>query len=86
MTTPNEIRKAAFVETEKDRKAAFERWLDDPLVRLVMSTIGQANPPEALVALLEGAFNAGFGVGVEVGVAQIITTVMRAQTQVEKEK
>jgi hypothetical protein len=79
-----DMRKTALTSSEADRKAAFGAYLEDPVVRVMMSTIDSGSIPEALRALLEGAFNAGFAVGIEVGIVEIVSKVMRQHEDQKK--
>lgn len=45
------------------KKAAFDRWLTEPMVRMGMSMIPAGEHPDGLRMLLESAFEAGFHVG-----------------------
>jgi hypothetical protein len=46
------------------KKTGFEKWLDEPMVRMGMSIIPAGERPESLKLLLQSAFDAGYGVGV----------------------
>jgi len=78
MNNFGDIRKSALSDSDAERKQAFAKYLDDPVVRVVMASIDPGSMPDALRALLEGAFNAGFGMGIEVGIVEIVSKVMRA--------
>lgn len=45
------------------KKAGFDRWLDDPMVRMGMSMIPSGERADGLRMLLQSAFEAGYGVG-----------------------
>jgi hypothetical protein len=62
---------------ESDRKRAFEKWLDDPMVRLGLSLIPAGEHQDALQMLLRSAFEAGSGQGVSSVVATMVEGMIK---------
>lgn len=59
MKSPSE-----FEADQKSRqKDGFDRWMDQPATRMMMSMIPPSERPEVLETLLKETFNAGFGAG-----------------------
>ena len=49
---------------EDDIKEQFEKWLQQPLVKMLISTIPQPEGnPEGVTMLLRACFEAGYGAG-----------------------
>lgn len=59
------IEKDAAREARKESKfkAAFDKWLSEPMTRMGMSMVPAAEKQEALLLLLRSAFNAGTEAG-----------------------
>ena len=56
----------------QEKDAAFEKWLADPTVKVLMSLVPQSDAhPEAVSTLMRNAFNAGESFGA-VGVATMM--------------
>jgi hypothetical protein len=71
--------KAAELErrAESQKKEAFERWLDDPMVRMGMSMIPPGERAEGLRMLLQSAFNTGFGAGSGLMLATMMEVIVK---------
>lgn len=56
---------AATQERKSDeaKKTMFAKWLDEPMVRMGLSTIPAGDRADALRLLLQSAFDAGFQAG-----------------------
>lgn len=63
---------------ERINKAAFERWLAEPAVRLGMSLIPPGDHHDALKLLMESAFMAGAAVGGSAFVAELAERIMES--------
>lgn len=58
-TTVNEME----AKSAARRKSAFDRWMDQPATRMMMSMIPAAEKREVLETLLQETFNSGFQAG-----------------------
>lgn len=55
-----------LIEEQKSKarhKAAFDKWLDEPMVRMGMSMVPAGDHKDTLQMLLRSAFDAGVGCG-----------------------
>jgi hypothetical protein len=60
----NEQRRAKDkADRERGTNEGFAGWMAKPETKLILSTIPQSQPPEAVQTLLRSAFDAGVGVG-----------------------
>ena len=48
------------IKAARDKKAAFDRWMKEPMTRMVIS---QLPPNEQLEVILKAAFESGFNAG-----------------------
>lgn len=65
MTLENHFEKAQVrkEKSEKRKNEAFHNFLDAPLTRMGISSLGEAGKNESFNLLLSAAFDAGFGAG-----------------------
>jgi hypothetical protein len=70
---------------ERERKSAikkrvgFEKWLDEPMVRLGLSMIPAGDKADALKMLLQSAFDAGYAVGCSDVVGDLLQGFLKRQ-------
>jgi len=64
-------------ERQKARKTAFEKWLEEPMVRLGMSMIPAGEKDDALKMLLQSAFDSGFNTGGGVMALEMLHMAMK---------
>lgn len=53
----------ARLRMDADKSSAFDRWLNEPLVRMSISMIPAGEHKDAFQMLLRSAFDAGHGAG-----------------------
>lgn len=59
-------------KTAARKKESFERWLNEPMVRMGMSMIPQGEHSDALKMLLQSAFEAGHASGgADIGITML---------------
>ncbi len=68
-------------ERKAHMKQSFEQWLDNPMVRMTMSTIPTGASPDALRMLLQAAFEAGFQTGGVIAVLDLLMEVSKKGAQ-----
>lgn len=66
-------------KTEVRKKAAFEKWLDEPMVRMGISMIPAGERADALRMLLQSAFESGCNCGAGDVTVQMLESVMLAR-------
>lgn len=67
-----------------DKRDCFERWLDDPMVRMGMSMIPAGERADALRMLLQSAFEAGFGAGRGNAMGSMVESIMTSMIKKDK--
>ncbi len=71
-------------KSEIKRKNSFEKWLDEPMVRMGMSMIPAGEKQDALKALLQSAFNSGFESGCGDVVSELLEGWLKHKDQPRK--
>lgn len=63
-------------KTETRKKAAFDKWLNEPMVRMGMSMIPAGDREDALRMLLQSAFEAGCCCGAGDVTSQMVESIL----------
>jgi len=64
---------------EVQKKDAFTKWQDEPMVRMGLSMIPSGDHQDALKMLLQSAFNAGFSAGSGNMLSTVVEALIKKQ-------
>lgn len=79
-----ENREDRKVREASEKSAAFDKWMNEPLVRMSISTIPAGEHKDALQMVLRSAFEAGFTTGQGTMAGQFLEAIIMSDRKRDK--